>query len=240
MPERDWRLLGPSPVSNEDGFLDFLNEVGICLWRPHPSMDFPNLAEKMQLADPDDIWNTWFWKDDLHIEKRLYYGKLLAGLPTFVSFGFLPFVLAALGDVDPYTMHERGVLSIQALRLYEALERYGELSTGALRRETGLVGPRSRAVFDRAMVSLQSLFLVCKTGLTGRTRGTYGYRWGLVERWIPETLRQAAGIAPTDAAREVAARLVSVGVRLSADQYRRLLGWSADTAEAALAGVCSQ
>lgn len=191
-----WRQLGPCPVEDEEGFVEFLDAAGICLWRPLETLDFPNLAEKMDLAKPDDIWDTWFWKDDLHEAKRLYYGKLLGGRPTFVAMRFLPAVIAALGDVDPYTFHERGTLTAETLRVYEALVRHRQLTTGELRREAGLASPSSRPAFDRAVTSLCALFQICKTGITGRTRGTYGYRWGLVEDWIPEVLAQAARLRP--------------------------------------------
>jgi len=192
---------------------------------PHPSLDFPNLAEKMELDNPDDIWGTWFWKDDLHEAKRLYYGKLLGGRPTFVAMDFLPCVIAALGDVDPYTLHEQGRLTADALRIYEVLLRRRELSTGELRREVGLTGPGTKPVFEKAVTSLCALFQVCKTRITGRTRGTYGYRWGLVEDWVPEVLARAAALEPEEAARAVARRLRSMGVPLKPVHWRRLTGW---------------
>jgi len=224
-----WHALGPSPVHNEDEFVAFLEAVGICLWTPHPALDFPNLADKMELAKPDDIWGTWFWKDDLHEARRLYYGKLLGGRPTFVAMDMLPSVIAARGDIDPRTLHERGALTAEALRVYEALERHGELSTGDLRRAAGLDGAGARTAYDRAVTFLGALFQICKTGITGRTRGTYGYRWGLVERWIPETLARAARIRPHDAARTVAERLRGLGVEMTPERWRRLFGWDAET-----------
>jgi len=212
-------------VRDEEGFVRFLNAVGICLWMPHPSLDFPNLAEKMELDNPDNIWGTWFWKDDLHEAKRLYYGKLLGGRPTFVAMDFLPYVIAALGDVDPYTLHEQGRLTADALRIYEVLLRRRELSTGELRREVGLTGPGTKPVFEKAVTSLCALFQVCKTRITGRTRGTYGYRWGLVEDWIPDVLAEAAKLEPEEAVRAIVRRLHGMGVRPRPVHWRRLLGW---------------
>ncbi len=228
-----WYGLDPSPIADGDGLVAFLSHVGICLWTPMPNLDFPNLAEKMDLRKPDDIWDTWFWKDDLHEQKRLYYGKLLAGKPTFVSMDFLPNVVAALGDVDPHNLHERGALTAEALRIYEALLRHRQMATGDLRRESGLADRSSKSAYDKAVTSLGAIFQICKTGITGRTRGTYGYRWGLVEDWVPEVLEQAARIRPHNAARAVADRLCEVGVDLRPKDLRRLFGWDAETAEAA-------
>jgi hypothetical protein len=236
MTERPrWFRVPPSPVADEEGLVEFLGHVGICLWTPTTGLDFPNLAEKMDLKKPDDIWDTWFWKDDLHEQKRLYYGKLLAGKPTFVAMDFLPTVIAALGDMDPHNLHERGALSAEALRVYEALLRRRQMATGDLRREAGLAEPSSKAAYEKAVTSLGATFQICKTGITGRTRGTYGYRWGLVEDWAPEVLGKAARIRPHDAARAVVARLHEMGVDLRPKDLRRLFGWDAETVESASA-----
>jgi len=33
----------------------------------------------------DVLGVTWFWKDDLHTAQRLYYTRLFAGRPGFIS-----------------------------------------------------------------------------------------------------------------------------------------------------------
>ena len=40
---------------------------------------------------------TWLWKDDVHLEKRLYYGKIIRGQPSFIAPEFLPDFVAGLG-----------------------------------------------------------------------------------------------------------------------------------------------
>jgi len=227
-----WRLQADGPVRDEDGLVRFLNRVGICLWTPARSLDLPNLADMMDLAKPDDIWQTWFWKDDLHVAKRLYYGKLLGGRPTFVSPAMLPQMIAARGDVDPYTYHEQGRLTAEAVRVYDALVRCRDLPTSDLRREAGLAGKESKAAFENALTALGALFQICKTGITGRTRGTYSYRWGLVEDWAPAALAEAARMRPHDAARDIAKNLGRLGVTPSPGLWRRMFGWDAETVEA--------
>jgi hypothetical protein len=227
--------MAPGPIAREDEFVAWLGTVGLCTWTPVPAASFPNLADMMDLAKPDDIWGTWFWKDDLHVAKRLFYGKLLAGKPTFVAPALLPYVVAAKGDVDPHTYHEQGRLSAEAVRIYEALQRHAELATTDLRREAGLASRDSKAAFENGVTALGALFQICKTGITGRTRGTYSYRWGLFEHWAPEALTEAARLRPQQAARYVVVHLRSVGVELRVEQWRRLFGWDADTAEAAVA-----
>lgn len=184
---------------------------------------------------PEDVMgDTWFWKDDLHIARRLFYGKWLGGNAAFVSMRMLPALIAARGDVDPYTLHERGRLPETTLRVYEAIERDRQLSTSDLRQAAGLAATADRRLFDQATVQLSSLFLICKTGLRGRTRGTYAYIWGLVEDFLPEVLREAAAIRPEDGAATVAARLQAGGVQMTPVRWRHLFGWDAETLGAAL------
>jgi len=220
-----WTELAPNPIRTEGDFVAFLNQVGVCLWKPAGALVFPNMADQMDLARPEDLWDTWFWKDDLHIAHRLFYGKLLAGRPTFVSNDLLPAVIAAQGDVDPRTLAERGLLSAEALRVYAALVRERRLSVRDLRRSAGLEGSEQKAAFETALERLSAWFQICKVGITGRTRGTYGYIWGLVEEWTPETLTAAAGLEPGDARRCVRDRLAAHGVAPTPAQWRRLFGW---------------
>ncbi len=227
-----WRSMADGPIATEDEFTAFLDRVGVCLWTPFGRVPLPNLADMMDLAKPDDIWGTWFWKDDLHIARRLFYGKLLAGRPAFVSMPLLPSLIAARGDVDPHTYHEQGRLSAEAVRVYEALVRCRDLATSDLRREAGLADKGDRSTFENAVTALGALFQICKTGITGRTRGTYSYRWGLLEDWLPDTLSVAARIRPHDAARRICAHLASIGATLSRADTRRLFGWDDDTLDA--------
>jgi hypothetical protein len=230
-----WREVIPGPVRNEEEFVAFLDAVGLCLWLPLPRPDFPNLAEMMEIRPQDVMGHTWFWKDDLHAAKQLYYGKLFGGNAGFVSMAFLPSVIAARGDIDPHTLHEQGRLSDSALRVYEALMKRRALPTRDLRREAGLAASGERTAFENAAVALTGLFQICKVDITGRTRGTYSYVWGLVEDWIPETLSAASRLRPHAAARTVAARLAGMGVRLEERHWKRLFGWDDETVAAAQA-----
>ncbi len=220
-------------IRTEDEFAARLNELGICAWMPIKGIDFPNLAEMMGFSGSDVMLSTWFWKDDLHRDKRLFYGKLLAGNPTFVSMDFLPTLIAARGDIDPHTFHELGRLTDASIRIYETLCTRRELATRDLRREAGLAASRDQSSFESGLNALSALFQICKTDITGRTRGTYSYVWGLMEDWIPVVLQEAARLRPHDAARAVAARLSTLGVHPTEKQWKRLFGWDDETIAAA-------
>jgi hypothetical protein len=189
-------------VRTEEAFLDYLNTVGLCAWQRQKR--FPTLSsleEASGWSHGDLFNNTWFWKDDLHIEKKLVYGQYLAGgHPAFIASDLLPALIASQGDIDPRDLYEKNRLSRVALTLYEHVERHGDTPKNQLPYppNTSQTPP---------LVQLQQLFLLTKVGLTGRTRGTYGYVWGLCATFW-QTAFEAAGRLSVEEAREtVASRL---------------------------------
>lgn len=232
--KQDWRTAYSGQIETPDQFVIFLDAVGLCLWLPLPRWDFPNMAEMLSVPQTEVMNKTWFWKDDLHAEKRLFYGKLLGGSASFISMPLLPALIAAQGDVDPYNLHEQGHISAETLRIYEALVAHRQLSTRDLRREAKLSGTSDKTAFDKGIVALTSLFQICKTEITGRTRGTYSYVWGLTEDWIPESLDAAAKLRPRDAARRVVLHLEVWGVGLDRKVWKQLFGWDNETLDFAL------
>lgn len=227
---RPWRETLSEPIRTEADFLVFLNTVGICLWTPTKGMNFPNMEEVSEFSEPT-LMATWFWKDDLHNEKQLFYGKLLAGKSTFVSQAFLPTLIASYGDIDPYTLHEQGRLSAPALRIYEALLEAHQLPTRDLRMRAKLTSKSDNTAFQNALDQLTALFQICKIDITGRTRGTYSYVWGLLEEWLPESLEVASHREPLQSAQAIVDHLHALGVTLSERQWRKHFVWTTETYE---------
>lgn len=75
------------------------------------------------------------------------------------------------------------------------------------------------------MVELQRRFLVCKVGLTGRTRGRYGYIWDLTERWLPEAVEEASQMGRGEAREEIWQPCQRLEVPLGYTGLARILGW---------------
>src|SRR5436309_2820158 len=73
---RDGLLL---PITNVADAAPFVERLGFCTWAPVSGVGFPNLAEAMGESAWSVMEQTWFWKDDVHLEKRLYYGKIVRG-----------------------------------------------------------------------------------------------------------------------------------------------------------------
>ena len=210
-------MAAEAEVTTPAACVAFVERVGLCAWNRAASR-FPDLAALGDATpwagDTGALMNhTWFWKDDLHIEKRLFYGQILKnGKPAFASLDLLPFLIASHGDNDPRDLHEKGRLAHNALTVYEHVERNGPTATNRLPWPPG-----SRHLY---LAQLQQRFLLTKHALTGRTRGTYGYVWGLCDAFFPDAFVHAARLDVADARAQVAARL-----SLDAMQAASLLGW---------------
>jgi hypothetical protein len=214
-------------VTTADECAAYVDHVGLCAWRRNTKLPSLPSLEAVTAWDGDEgalMDHTWFWKDDLHIEKRLFYGQLLFdGVPAFVSLSFLPTLIAAQGDIDPRTLYEQNRLARPALDLYEAVERNGPTASNRLPGKNA--GERTRH-----LVPLQQRFLLTKHGLTGRTRGTYGYIWGLCDAFFPDAFRAAARISVADARAQVIAHLNAHGVELDTAQAAKLFRWMPEEA----------
>jgi hypothetical protein len=91
-----WHTLIPRPIKGPDDAVALVTTLGFCTWGPVPRMAFPNLAEAMGETATSVLVRTWFWKDDLHFTRQLYYGKIIAGQPSFIAPGYLADFIAAL------------------------------------------------------------------------------------------------------------------------------------------------
>ena len=177
-------------ISTPDECVEFVNSVGLCAWSAGTPL--PSVAEQTPWGD-QAMLHTWFWKDDLHIERRLYYGLLWgASKPVFVSLKLLPDLIAAQGDCDPRDLYEKNRLTRLALSLYEHIEHHGPTA------KKNLPYP-PRTSQTPPLAQLQQHFLITKVGLTGRSRGTYGYLYGLCQDFFPDAFLAASSIAVVEA-----------------------------------------
>ena len=206
-------------ITTPEACLQYVEEVGICAWRAQPRLPgLPSLERATPWRGGEVTHNTWFWKDDLHIERKLYFGMLLApDTPAFVSLAMLPALIAAQGDIDARTLHEKGQLAPNALRVYEHVERAGPTATSALPWPPG-----SRMLY---LAALQQKFLLTKFDLTGRTRGTYGYRWCLCEDAFSASFQAAARLDVRQSREKIVGHLSAHGAAITLERASRLFRW---------------
>ncbi len=206
-------------ISTPEQCVEFVNQVQICTWRQNarfkwmPSLEMATPWRGMQLT-----YETWFWKDDLHISRSLYFGMLIApDTPVFVSRRLLPALIAAQGDIDAENLHETGLLASNAIRVYRHIEQHGPTATAALPWQQG-----SRMLY---LATLQQKFLLTKYDLTGRTRGKYGYRWCLCEDAFAESFEQAQRLRVLEAREQVTRVFANYNPEITVDIVRKMLRW---------------
>jgi hypothetical protein len=85
-----WHALIPGPITRPEEALAFINACSFCTWGPVPRLPFPNLAEAMGEMATSVLDRTWSWKDDLPFAQQLYYGKIIAGQPSFLAPDYRP------------------------------------------------------------------------------------------------------------------------------------------------------
>ncbi|MEN6521046.1 MAG: hypothetical protein ABFD46_07850 [Armatimonadota bacterium] len=179
-----WRKKWAEKVRNPEDMVRFVEAVGCCTGKPllkYP--EFPSQYEALGEVNPG-VPDIWFWKDDLHTEKRVYYTRVFGSQPGFLSYPLLPVFIATNGAVADELIFN-GLLSPEAQQVYRAIESYGPISTIDLKR---MLTPDAKHSADRVLINLDRQFIITKVGITGRTLGIYSYIWDLVERWVPEML----------------------------------------------------
>jgi hypothetical protein len=199
----------------------FADEVGCCSRKPVPGYEgFPNEAEVLGRI-PAGVDDPWFWKDGLHAQRRLYYTWEFGGQPGFLSNEMLPVLIATNGAVFDELACD-GLVSPEVRQTYDVIQGEGPVPIRELRRA---LGPDAKRTCNRVLHYLDSKFIVTKTGISGRIRGTYGYIWDLVERWVPEALAEADKLGRKQAIEMLREHLTAFGIEPESGFYQRVLGW---------------
>lgn len=227
-----WHSWITEPIEGPDAGIAFVERCGFCTWGPLPRLPFPNLAEAMGETSTSVLDKTWFWKDDLHFARQLYYGKIIQGQPSFIAPDYLPDFISALAgrglemERDVNQLYLAGRLAGEARDIYEFLLDHPAQPSRELRRGTKLGDKSRKAATERALVELQRRFLVCKVDLTGRTRGTYSYVWDLAERFWPEAFVDARNTSPIAARGKIRAQLREAGITANPQLEKQLFLWT--------------
>ncbi|HEY3418471.1 MAG TPA: hypothetical protein VGM23_16470, partial [Armatimonadota bacterium] len=205
----------------EDDLVRFVSDIGCCTIDILPKYpDFPCQGVAM---DKDGVLGeTWFWKDDLHIDRRLYYTRIFAGKPGYISLELLPAFIATNGAVmDELAL--TGGATVLERELYRLIEEMGPVSTKSLKAQLGEEEKRAAA---QSLINLECRFLITKVDITGRERGTYSYVWNLTERYCLEALAASDALGVKRARVIIQERLASFGIPQDSPFYPRALGWT--------------
>ncbi|MHB1459828.1 MAG: AlkZ-related protein [Armatimonadota bacterium] len=217
MPEHDmssWL----DKVTTDLQFVKFINSVGCCTAKPIPTWPlFPN--QQQALANMG-LFDVWFWKDDLHTEKKLFYTRLFGGKPGYISNGLLPAFVARYGCVFDELLF-RGELPAGAVEIYQCIERHGPIP---IRELNAQLSAEAKTGADTYLHLLDRKFLITKSGITGRTRGTYGYIWDTTERWMPDVLQSAGKLGSEQAMQIIRDHMLAYGITPECSFWKRVMG----------------
>jgi hypothetical protein len=217
-------------IQTEEEALQFINEMGFCLFATVPDVELPSLALALSEEKQTDLWG---WKDSLAISRQVYYGSLFhprsrrEARPGFATLRMLA-ALYALSPIlqfggDRELLRRWVKISPEAVVIAEVLERAGSLSTGDLREGTGLTGKTNATRFSKGLDEAQAHFMVSKVGVTSTTRANYGYVWASFERVFPEAIRQAEGMTEIDAAEAVLVQFVQTAIAVPLERIAEIL-----------------
>lgn len=218
-------VVGAHRVRTKRQALRFVEALGFCYAFTGGPGELPGLFDVLHTRSVDRMWSwAWQWKDELATERALFYGRLLARKPTFVSLAYLPYFFALtgnVGDADDYLQaYREGRLSLPAKEIYEYLREHGRASTWILRRQFVPHGGRA-GTFHRALRMLQERCLIAK--VAEQERGSFAYIWDTFDRWLPQAVRAAARISTERAAAALLERYVrtvgAVPVRTAAGLF---------------------
>jgi hypothetical protein len=217
--------------------LAFVNRFGFCYaFTPGPG-GLPGLFDVVGTRSVDRMWSwAWQWKDELATEKKLFYGKVLHRKPTYIALRYLPHFYALSGNVgepDDYLQaYSEGRLSRLARDIYEYLRDHGASSTWALRRQFVPRGS-SGSAFHRALVDLQGRLLITKVAES--ETGSYSFIWDTFHRFMPQAVRDAAGITGAQAAGAVLERYLQTAGAATDRLISAVFAWPADLVQEARA-----
>lgn len=228
-------------VTGEQSALAFINETGFCA-AFSAGLGVPCLREAIEgRREPElpehiqhdrAIIMTWNLKDLLPARKAVYYGKVIAGRPSFIALDLLPAFLRLRVARGGYRkLYESGALSHCAKLVMDALTRRGAAETKALKLSSGYAQPAQRAHFDRAMKELQEKFLALKIE---ERYDPFTYVWGTVDNHWREATRAARSLGPGEAAYQIVRRYFQIAGYGNDRAIARILGLDLAMVERAL------
>ena len=202
-----FRRIPSRRVTGEKSALKFIDEVGFCTGFT-AGLGVPCLREAIagtrEPVMPEHIQHdyaigmTWRIKDSLPERRLVYYGKAIAGRPSFIARDMLGAFLRLRVDPGGYRkLYTNGGLSHCGKLVMDTLAKRGPAETRVLKLSSGYAQPSRRAVFDRAMKELQEKFLALKVE---ERADPFSYVWDTIPHRWPDAIAEARQLTRTQAA----------------------------------------
>jgi hypothetical protein len=200
--------------------LDFIDEVGFCLFYPHSRLELPSLLHAIAGDHSTQEGHGWSWKDELAAQKKVFLGKPCHHKPGFVALRMLAplYVLTPAGEVggDHHELALTGTLTAEAFRITETLLEHGSMSTHTLRQAALMGGKTENYRFSRALAEAQEKCLIAVVRPTSDNRAGYSYIWDAFERVWPDAVAEAEHLSYKTAVETMIARYINTVVAATA------------------------
>jgi hypothetical protein len=239
--DHHFRRLRSRRVTGEKTALAFIEEVGFCTGFT-AGLGVPCLREAIagerepqipeHLQHDYAIGMTWNIKDALPARRAVYYGKVIAGRPSFIARDMLAAFLRLRLEAGGYVkLYQRGLLSHCARLVMDALKKRGASETMALKLGSGYAQPARRAEFDRAMKTLQEKFLALKVE---ERYEPFTYVWDTMEHRWPDAIRESRSLTRNEAAYRIVRRHFETAAFAGERALARILAVDGAAIEAAM------
>jgi len=226
-----FRRIPARRVTGEKSALKFIGEVGFCTGFT-AGLGVPCLREAIagtrEPVMPEHIQHdyaigmTWRIKDSLPERRLVYYGKVIAGRPSFIARDLLGAFLRLRVEPGGYRkLYAKGGLSHCGKLVMDTLSKRGAAETRVLKLSCGHAQPSRRAVFDRAMKELQEKFLALKVD---ERADPFSYVWDTIEHRWPDAIAEARTITRSQAAYLIVRRIFETSGFSSERAVSRILG----------------
>ena len=195
-------------MTGEKSALKFIEEVGFCTGFTS-GLGVPCLREAIagtrEPVMPEHIQHdyaigmTWRIKDSLPERRLVYYGKAIAGRPSFIARDLLGAFPATSRRARrlPQALRKRRPAPHCGKLVMDTLTKRGPAETRVLKLSSGYAQPSRRAAFDRAMKELQEKFLALKVE---ERADPFSYVWDtMAHRW-PDAIAEARKLTRAQAA----------------------------------------
>jgi hypothetical protein len=226
-----FRRIPARRVTGEKSALKFIGEVGFCTGFT-AGLGVPCLREAIagtrEPTMPEHIQHdyaigmTWRIKDALPARRLVYYGKVIAGRPSFIARDLLGAFLRLRVEPGGYRkLYVNGGLSHCGKLVMDTLAKRGAVETRVLKLSSGYAQPSRRAVFDRAMKTLQEKFLALKVD---ERADPFSYVWDTMEHRWPDAIAEARAITRSQAAYLIVRRIFETSAFSTERTIARIFG----------------
>lgn len=229
-----YRQADGTHIRSEADALDFINDLGFVWLINLSDADLPSLQHATpQSFGPDPyakgstIARSWWdLKQTLPGRKACYYGKVLRGRGTFISWECFPLLCAVYASVNDYEDDYRdGILSRDEKRVLDLIAAHPEIPSPDLRRKFGPIGKHVTQELDRALQHLQGTFRITAAG--GSLEGWTIHNWALVGDWVAaEHLERARSLDLREAKKQLIVRYLRMSVASSAGDIAWVFRWN--------------